>query len=163
MNKPKKIVLALGSNVGNRRENLVRAVAEIESFANVIARSHIYETEPSGYADQRDFLNAALLCETVFEPFELLEFCKKAESKLGRTPTFSNGPREIDIDIIFYEGARIASDVLEIPHPRWRERDFVLSPLFDILDSAAASFDFCDALDGVLASARKKYAPFSSF
>ena len=163
MNSSKKTVLALGSNVGNRRENLVRAVAEIGNFANVIARSHIYETEPSGYADQRDFLNAALLCETVFEPLELLEFCKKTESKLGRIPTFPNGPREIDIDIIFYEGARISSDVLEIPHPRWRERDFVLSPLFDILDSTAASFDFCDALADVLGNAQKKYTPFSSF
>ena len=163
MNSPKKTVLALGSNVGNRRENLVRAVAEIGNFANVIARSHIYETEPSGYADQRDFLNAALLGETVFEPLELLGFCKKTESKLGRIPIFPNGPREIDIDIIFYEGARISSDVLEIPHPRWRERDFVLSPLFDILDSAAVSFDFCDALADVLGNAQKKYTPFSSF
>lgn len=163
MNSPKKTVLALGSNVGNRRENLVRAVAEIGNFANVIARSHIYETEPAGYADQRDFLNAALLCETVFEPLELLGFCKKTESKLGRIPIFPNGPREIDIDIIFYEGARISSDVLEIPHPRWRERDFVLSPLFDILDSAAVSFDFCDALADVLGNAQKKYTPFSSF
>ena len=163
MNSPKKTVLALGSNVGNRRENLVRAVAEIGNFANVIARSHIYETEPAGYVDQRDFLNAALLCETVFEPLELLGFCKKTESKLGRIPIFPNGPREIDIDIIFYEGARISSDVLEIPHPRWRERDFVLSPLFDILDSAAVSFDFCDALADVLENAQKKYTPFSSF
>lgn len=163
MNSPKKTVLALGSNVGNRRENLVRAVAEIGNFANVIARSHIYETEPAGYVDQRDFLNAALLCETVFEPLELLGFCKKTESKLGRIPIFPNGPREIDIDIIFYEGARISSDVLEIPHPRWRERDFVLSPLFDILDSAAVSFDFCDALADVLGNAQKKYTPFSSF
>lgn len=163
MNKSKKIVLALGSNVGNRRENLVRAMAEIENFANVLARSMIYETEPSGYAKQRDFLNAALLCETTFEPLELLEFCKKTESKLGRTPTFRDGPREIDIDIIFYEGARMASDILEIPHPRWSSRDFVISPLLDVLGSDCASFDFCDTLSDVLENAQKKYLPFSSF
>lgn len=67
MKNAKRIVLALGSNVGNRRENLVRALAEIENFARILSRSKIYETAPVGFADQRDFLNAAVLCETQFE------------------------------------------------------------------------------------------------
>ena len=161
MKNAKRIVLALGSNVGNRRENLVRALAEIESFARILSRSKIYETAPVGFADQRDFLNAAVLCETQFEPLDLLEFCKSAEARLGRTKTFPNGPREIDIDIIFYEGRAYSDAVLQIPHPRWSARDFVLAPLADIFDSFET--DFCCDVAGVLGSAPKKYQPFAEF
>lgn len=161
MKNAKRIVLALGSNVGNRRENLSRALAEIENFARILSRSKIYETAPVGFADQRDFLNAAVLCETQFEPLELLEFCKSAEARIGRTKTFANGPREIDIDIIFYEGRTHSDGLLEIPHPRWSERDFVLAPLADIFDSFET--DFCCDVAGVLANAPKKYQPFAEF
>lgn len=161
MKNAKRIVLALGSNVGNRRENLVRALAEIENFARILSRSKIYETAPVGFADQRDFLNAAVLCETQFEPLDLLEFCKSAEARLGRTKTFPNGPREIDIDIIFYEGRAYSDAALQIPHPRWSERDFVLAPLADILDSFET--DFCCDVAGVLGSAPKNTNPLRSF
>lgn len=162
MKMEKKIVLALGSNVGNRRENIVRAVAEIEKFSRVLLRSKIYETPPVGYGDQRYFLNAAVLCETHFEPLELLGFCKDAEAAIGRVRTFPNGPREIDIDIIFYEGKTVSSDILRIPHPRWSERDFVISPLLDIFSEFMA-VDFCCDVSGTLKSAQRKFRAFSSF
>ena len=163
MKTEKKTVLALGSNVGNRRENLVRAVAEIEKFARVLSRSKIYETAPEGFENQRDFLNAALFCETHFDPAELLKFCKETESLLGRTPNFKDGPREIDIDIIFFEGENFESPNLQIPHPRWSSREFVISPLLDLVDARFSSIDFCCDVHERLKNTAKKFLPFSSF
>ena len=75
--KARKVVLALGSNMGNRRENIVKAVSMLEEFCAFEAKSRIYETPPAGYAEQRDFLNAAVYGETLAEPLELLRQCKK--------------------------------------------------------------------------------------
>ena len=161
MQNLKKVVLALGSNMGEPIENLRSAVAEISTFATVLKRSQIYKTEPVGYLDQDDFFNATILCETYLEPLQLLKKCKEIESQMGRVKSFRNAPRPIDIDIIFYEGESINTEVLQIPHPRWSERDFVLSPLSDIFDSTIQTIDFrCDLK--IISSYQKKYNPISN-
>ena len=163
MKSMKKVVLALGSNLGNRRENLVRALAELERFSFVLSRSYIYSTPPAGYDDQGDFLNAAVAIETEDAPLELLAHCKHLEAKLGRTKTFRNGPREIDIDIIFYENERMKTEEIEIPHPRWREREFVVSPLLDLLANGVFEDDFFSDVKAALSLRAKMFPPFSAF
>lgn len=159
----KKAILALGSNIGNRREYLVRAITELEDAAHVFARSKIYETKPWGFLDQRDFLNAAVAVETDCAPLELLEFCKHIERKLGRVSTVKNGPRQIDIDIIFFGSGSFSDPTLTIPHPRWSERGFVISPLLDLLDTGVfADESFCVFAD-ILKSLERMRAPFSAF
>ena len=161
MQNLKKVVLALGSNMGEPIENLRSAVAEISTFATVLKRSQIYKTEPVGYLDQDDFFNATILCETHLESLQLLKKCKEIESQMGRVKSFRNAPRPIDIDIIFYEGESINTEVLQIPHPRWSERDFVLSPLSDFFDSTIQTIDFrCDLK--IISSYQKKYNPISN-
>lgn len=159
----KKVVLALGSNVGNRRENLIRALVALEDAVGVFARSKIYETPPWGFENQRDFLNAAVAGETDCEPLELLEFCKRAEAKLGRVKTVENGPRTIDIDIIFYGSDEHCESALTIPHPRWRERDFVLSPLLDLVDSGVFDCDDLICYKDSIREFRRAFLPFSTF
>ena len=157
----RRIVLAIGSNEGDRRGNLVRALSEISEFASLLAHSMIYETPPEGYAEQRDFLNAAILAETPEDPFSLLRLCKKTEAKLGRKANFRNGPRPIDIDIIFYEGVEIHDELLEIPHPRWSGRDFVLTPLQDLF--ALPEMSIFEDARAALMSRPKKFRPFGAF
>ena len=146
MSLVKKVVLALGSNMGEPIANLCQAIAEISTFAKVELCSGVYQTAPVGYLDQDDFFNAVILCKTEHEPLQLLERCKGIEANMGRIISFRNAPRPIDIDIIFYEGVKMDTDILQIPHPRWHERDFVLSPLSDI-KTALEKIDFkCDVM-----------------
>jgi len=126
------IYLALGTNLGDRPANLRAAIAALAPQARVQAESRIYETPPWGFLDQPAFLNMALCAETDLPPAELLAFLKQLESDLGRVPTFRNGPRLIDIDILFYDDLILNTPPLVIPHPRLHERDFVLVPLADI-------------------------------
>ncbi len=161
--KSTKIVLALGSNVGNRRENIVEAVSKLGEFCSFSAKSRIYQTPPVGYADQRDFLNAAVFGETFVEPLELLAQCKRLERELGREPTFRNGPRAVDIDIIFYGGESVDSEELTIPHPRWRERDFVKTPLVDLLEAGAFDSPEFSDLKSEISDFAKIFEPFGAF
>ena len=101
------------------------------------AESPVYETEPWGYADQPAFLNQVVQAETQLAPLELLTHLKALEQALGRTPTFQNGPRLIDLDILFYDDLVLDTSTgsvppLVIPHPRLHERAFVLVPLADL-------------------------------
>lgn len=162
MAESKKVILALGSNMGDPIENLRAAVAEITRFASVELCSQVYKTEPVGYLDQDDFYNAVILCETLLEPMELLKKCKEIESQMGRQTSFRNAPRPIDIDIIFYEDIKMDTEVLQIPHLRWSERDFVLSPLLDIFNSQIATFNFGYDVEQKLVSYQKKYQPIST-
>ncbi len=157
MSDLKKVVLALGSNMGDCKLNLEKAITSIANIAEVISVSEVYETEPVGYLEQANFFNAVILCQTVLLPDQLLNVCKKIESKMGRVASFRNAPRPIDIDIIFYEGVSMESENLQIPHPRWSERDFVISPLFDIFDNSLFEVNFkCDVCK-VLTASQKKY------
>ena len=126
------IYLALGTNTGDRLANLRAAIDSLPPQVLVCAQSSIYETEPWGYTDQPAFLNMALHAETDFSPLELLTHLKLLEQTLGRVPSFRNGPRLIDMDILFYDDLILETPTLVIPHPRLHERAFVLVPLMDI-------------------------------
>jgi 2-amino-4-hydroxy-6-hydroxymethyldihydropteridine diphosphokinase len=126
------IYLALGSNLGDRQENLLSAIQALPPDVIVLAESRIYETPPWGYADQPAFLNMAVKAETNLEPIALLIYLKELEARLGRMPTFRYGPRQIDIDILFYDALILNTPELVIPHPHLHERAFVLVPLADL-------------------------------
>lgn len=124
--------LSLGSNLGDREKNLARALAMLSQQMTVEKVSSVYETEPVGFDDQPKFLNAVCCVSTSLSARQLLSLAKEIERKMGRTPSFRNAPRPIDIDILFYDGEVIMSPSLEIPHPRVAERAFVLVPLNEI-------------------------------
>jgi 2-amino-4-hydroxy-6-hydroxymethyldihydropteridine diphosphokinase len=124
--------IALGSNLGNRLANLKAAAAAFTPQMAVVAKSHIYETPPWGYLEQSAFLNQAVKVETYLEPEPLLRHLKRLEVALGREPSFQNGPRLIDLDLLFYDDIVLETDGLTVPHPRLHERAFVLVPLNDI-------------------------------
>jgi 2-amino-4-hydroxy-6-hydroxymethyldihydropteridine diphosphokinase len=126
------VYLALGSNLDNRLANLKRAVTALSPQMDVKAKSHIYETPPWGYEDQPKFLNQVIQVKTYLEPEPLLKHIKRLEVMLGRKASFQNGPRLIDMDILFYDDLILNTPSLVIPHPRLHERGFVLLPLMDI-------------------------------
>jgi 2-amino-4-hydroxy-6-hydroxymethyldihydropteridine diphosphokinase len=124
--------LGLGSNLGDRKQNLVQALELMSEHAVVEQVSSVYETEPVGYKEQPLFLNAVCRISTELNPKQLLRLAKKIEAKLGRKPSFANAPRPIDIDILFYGNEVFSSKELTVPHPRLAERAFVLVPLAEI-------------------------------
>jgi len=127
------VYLALGSNVGNRHHNIRCAIRLLAQHAIAVKKtSAVIETDPVGGPAQRKFLNAALKGETALIPAELLQQIKKIEKVLGRKKTVKNGPRTIDIDILLYGRKKITTPRLTIPHPRMRERTFVMQPLAEI-------------------------------
>ncbi len=126
------IYLGLGSNLGDRLANLRAAVAAFPPRVHLLDGSPIYETPPWGYPDQPAFLNMVVRAQTRFSPLPLLTCLKQLESHLGRAPTFLYGPRQIDIDILFYDDLILDRPELIIPHPRLHARAFVLVPLADL-------------------------------
>ncbi len=126
------VYLGLGSNLGDRRQNLAQALQFISYQAEIKQVSSIYETEPVGFKEQSFFLNAVCCVSTKLSPRQLLNLAKKIEANLGRIPSFPNAPRPIDIDILFYGSRVIKSHDLIIPHPRLMERAFVLIPLAEV-------------------------------
>lgn len=126
------VYLALGSNVGDSESYIEQAIAALSPALNNIVRAPLYRSKAAGYTDQADFLNTAIRGETALNPEELLSFIQSAEKALGRQKRFRWGPREIDIDIIFYGNQQLRTEGLSLPHPLFRERDFVLRPLADL-------------------------------
>jgi len=126
------VYLALGTNLGNRPANLKAALAALPPQMTLMAKSLVYETPPWGYTKQDAFLNQVAQVETYLEPEPLLKHLKRLEVALGRIPTFQNGPRLIDLDILFFDDVVMDTPTLVIPHPRLHERGFVLVPLNDI-------------------------------
>lgn len=126
------IFLGLGSNLGDRRRNLHRAVHAIAKVASVVACSSFYETEPVGYVDQPKFLNAVIQIRTGISARELLSRVKELETRLGRQPSFRGGPRLIDIDLLDVRGEVRPRGTPRLPHPRLHRRAFVLEPLGEI-------------------------------
>ena len=126
------VYLGLGSNMGNRQENLDRALEFLSQRLRVEQVSSVYDTEPVGNTNQPRFLNLVCQVSTGLEPMALLTLAKGIESKLGRLPHTSNTPRPIDIDILFYGDQVFETPKLTIPHPRLTERAFVLIPLAEI-------------------------------
>ena len=124
--------LGLGSNMGNRQDNLDRALDFLSQRLRVEKVSSVYDTEPIGNVQQPRFLNLVCQVSTTLIPMGLLTLAKGIELKLGRTPRKSNASRSIDIDILFYGNKIIETTELIIPHPRVTERAFVLVPLAEI-------------------------------
>ncbi|MDP8231711.1 MAG: 2-amino-4-hydroxy-6-hydroxymethyldihydropteridine diphosphokinase [Candidatus Zophobacter franzmannii] len=130
----RKIFLGLGSNLGNKKANLDRAITTINRHYDikVVATSSVIETEPWGMTEQLEFLNMAIEIETELNPKSLLNEIMRIEDDLGRVRDIKWGPRIIDIDILFYDTLILNVDELNIPHPYLSERDFVLKPLNEI-------------------------------
>ena len=129
----KIVYLGLGSNVGEREQNLQAAVDRLHSGELRITRlSSVYETEPQGLRNQRWFLNLVAEAETDLFPRQMLGRIIKIERELGRRRVIANGPRTIDIDILFFGNAVVETGELTIPHPRFAERRFVLAPMVEL-------------------------------
>jgi len=126
------VYLALGSNVGSRLANLKNAIGNLPPQLIVRRKSPVYETPPWGFKDQPAFLNQVVMAETYLDAEALLSHLKRLETALGREPGFPNGPRSIDMDILFYDDQIIETESVVIPHPRLHQRAFVLVPLNDI-------------------------------
>ncbi len=126
------VYLGLGSNLGNRQDNLAKALDFLSYRLQVKQVSSIYDTEPVGNIEQPRFLNMVCRAYTRLAPTALLTLAKGIESKLGRRLSKSNVPRPIDIDVLFYGDQVIETPELVIPHPRLTERAFVLVPLAEI-------------------------------
>ncbi len=126
------VYLALGSNMGNRLSNLKAAILNLTPQMTVKQKSSVYETPPWGFTEQDAFLNQVVKVTTYLEPEPLLRHLKRMETALGRVPNFQNGPRVIDIDILFFDNTIINTPPLVVPHPRLHERAFVLVPLAEI-------------------------------
>ncbi len=122
----------MGTNLGDKKENLTRAINEIKKIGEVLACSSVYETEPVGFVNQPFFYNQVIEVQATVPPQELLVVLKNIEQKMGRVSTMRNGPRIIDCDMLYYGNVTLKTDVLTIPHPRAAERAFVLIPLSDI-------------------------------
>lgn len=144
-----RVAIALGSNIPPRRNHLHCAMEEFEAEAQieVLNRSRIYETPPVGGPPQSLFLNAAAWVRTPLPPMALLSRLLAMEKKMGRVRTERDGPRIIDLDIILYENRLQSHPHIELPHPRFRERGFVLCPLHDIIPH------FVDPLTGLTVAA----------
>lgn len=141
MARPITVYLGLGSNLGDRWAALSDALALLNAVPGLTltACSAVYETEPWGVIDQPAFLNLAACFATTLSPPALLAVCQSVEAQVGRTPTYRWGPRTIDVDLLLYGDRVVCQDNpdLRIPHPRLRERAFVLAPLAEIAASVA--------------------------
>lgn len=130
-----KALLSLGTNMGDRKKNLARAIRYINvGVGHIIDLSGVYETEAWGFNTDQKFLNMVVEVITDYSPVEMLKNCQLIETKLGRTQTLNSSyeSRPIDIDILFYNNDIIKKDTLIIPHPLLHKRKFVLEPLAEI-------------------------------
>ncbi|OBZ15394.1 2-amino-4-hydroxy-6-hydroxymethyldihydropteridine diphosphokinase [Bacillus sp. FJAT-27264] len=127
--------IALGANLGDREGTLKEALHRLDSHdgVQVVRSSGVYETEPVGYLDQPQFLNMAAALRTTLAPEMLLDVMLEIENQLGRTRDILNGPRTVDLDLLWVEGKTFDTRKLTLPHPRMLERAFVLFPLNDIV------------------------------
>lgn len=132
-------VLSLGSNIGEREDNLRQAVIRLRDsgHAESLRCASLYETEPVGYDDQPYFLNTCVSFYTDLAPYALLDLCHEIENDLHRVRTIKNGPRTIDLDILLYDDLHISEENLIIPHPRMYQRAFVLCPLKELVNTDA--------------------------
>ncbi len=132
MKENNKVFIGIGTNLGDREQNLKTVLEEIAKIAEIKKKSSIHETKPVGYKDQGDFLNMVIEIKTNLLPTDLIIRLHEIEHKMGRAREIKNGPRIIDLDILTYGNLKINEPNLKIPHPRMHERDFVLKPLKEI-------------------------------
>ena len=127
------VYLGLGSNIGDREAMLRSALEDLDRpDLRLLRASGVYETEPLGVRDQRWFLNLVAEFDCELLPRQLLLRTQRTERHYGRLRTLPNGPRTLDIDILLYGDSVVKTEALEIPHPRFRERRFVLAPLAEL-------------------------------
>ena len=136
--------LSLGSNLGDRRAHLRQA---LDSLPDLVAVSPVYETDPVGGPDQGPYLNVVARLDTAVAPRRLLAICHRIEANAERVRAERWGPRTLDVDIIWMEGVTMNDERLTIPHPRWRERKFVLVPLRELAPELVTATDI-DMADG---------------
>lgn len=127
-----KVFIGIGSNLVDKKKNIQNAIKSVKEKCKILKASSLCETEPVAYKKQDWFLNCAIEVGTELEPLELLDFLQSIEKKMGRVRTIKNGPRIIDLDILFYDDKIINEPNLTVPHPRLHERLFVLEPLKEI-------------------------------
>lgn len=131
-----KLILSLGSNLGDKEDNIREAISLInKKIGSVVKTSSLYYTEPFGFVSENNFVNIVIEVKTNLAVYRVLKITQKIEKMMGRTQKSKNGiyhDRIIDIDIIFYSDKKINSSKLIIPHPRIREREFVLKPLLEL-------------------------------
>ena len=128
--------LSLGSNIGDRENQLRCAIGRLEVVGRILSVSHIYETEPVEFVDQAWFLNCAVAVRTKLTPQQLMAGLLGIEQEMGRRRTREKGPRTIDIDILLFDDIMLKSTGLTIPHPAMHRRRFVLEPLAEIAPEA---------------------------
>lgn len=131
-----EVLLSIGSNMGDREANIAFAEDRLASCPSIrcLKKASLYETDPVGYTDQPDFLNTCVSFRTTLGPEELLDLTSGIENDCKRVRTIRWGPRTLDVDIIFYGNEKIDTPRLTIPHPRWRERAFVIVPAKELMD-----------------------------
>jgi 2-amino-4-hydroxy-6-hydroxymethyldihydropteridine diphosphokinase len=138
------VYLGLGSNLGDRAGHIDRAIQDMAKCGiKVCKMSAVIETDPVGGPPQGKFLNAVVECETQLSPAELLKILKDIERSLGRVKTVTDGPREIDLDILMYDQLKLDVPGLTIPHPKMRSREFVMAPLREIAPQLAKDIEQC--------------------
>lgn len=143
------VYLSLGSNLGNKKNNLMGAISDISKleYTKLMKASCFYITKPVGYKNQDDFFNCCLEIKTYLSPNDLLIKIQEIENKFGRLRTVRFGPRTLDIDILLFNDINQSNKNLSIPHPRMFERAFVLVPLLEIINSDNIYFqDIIDSL-----------------
>ena len=124
--------VGIGSNVGHAAGNVRRAIRALGEAGRVRCVSRIRRTEPWGRVAQSQFANAAVRVETLLSPRALLDALQRIERRLGRRSSYRWGPRVVDLDLLLYDGLRVAEPGLVVPHPRLHERAFVLAPLAEV-------------------------------
>ena len=129
---PTNYYIALGTNVGNYINNFSNAILELKKIGQVVKMANIYKSKPYGYLKQNFFYNSMVCLKSEMLPNQLINKIQLAERKLQKNKRIINGPRKIDLDIIFSDQKVFKNNNLIIPHPRAQERDFVLYPLLDI-------------------------------
>jgi 2-amino-4-hydroxy-6-hydroxymethyldihydropteridine diphosphokinase len=128
-----RVYIAFGSNVGDRVANITAAIKKLYEFGKVLRVSDLYESEPEEYLEQDRFVNGVVEFETTLSAMELFKSIKSVEWEIGRRFGIKKGPREIDLDIVFYGSEKIDSPVLKIPHRAMHRREFVLAPLYGMI------------------------------
>jgi len=128
---PISVIIALGSNIGNFKINFQNAIESISKFGQIKSVGQIYVSKPYGLKEQNNFYNTAIEILTTCQPMELMSKLQSIEKKLIKNKKILNGPRKIDLDIIFFGSKIVKNSQIEIPHPRAMDRDFVLKPICD--------------------------------
>ena len=128
---PISVIIALGSNIGNYKINFHNAIELISKFGQIKSIGNIYVSKPYGLKEQNNFFNTAIEILTTCQPMELMLKLQNVEKKLIKNKKIPNGPRKIDLDIIFFGSKVVKNSQIQIPHPRVMDRDFVLKPICD--------------------------------